>query len=142
MAPPGWYDDPEHETLFRYWNGSEWTEHRSAKTQLGPARPQTATGTYPGEKSVGLALLFNFLWPGAGHLYAGVRTGFGITFCVIGAVLFLMSLTIILLVIAFPAWLVMAIWSMVDVNKRVKQRNRDLGYLVADDLTTARRTMR
>ncbi|WP_024448354.1 DUF2510 domain-containing protein [Mycolicibacterium iranicum] len=27
---PGWYIDPDNEDRQRYWNGSDWTEHRTA----------------------------------------------------------------------------------------------------------------
>ena len=46
----GWYDDPEHPSQYRYWDGSEWTAHRSPKqTPPPPAAsssiPTSATGT-------------------------------------------------------------------------------------------------
>lgn len=28
-AGPGWYYDPEDEAIYRYWDGSAWTDHRS-----------------------------------------------------------------------------------------------------------------
>ena len=28
-AGPGWYYDPEDEAIYRYWNGEQWTDHRS-----------------------------------------------------------------------------------------------------------------
>ena len=28
-AGPGWYYDPDDEAIYRYWDGSRWTEHRS-----------------------------------------------------------------------------------------------------------------
>lgn len=34
--PAGWYDDPEHPAQFRYWDGAQWTEHRSPKTTRSP----------------------------------------------------------------------------------------------------------
>ena len=34
--PAGWYDDPEHPTQFRYWDGAQWTDHRSPKTSRSP----------------------------------------------------------------------------------------------------------
>ena len=30
-VPSGWYDDPEHPEQYRYWDGTNWTEHRSPK---------------------------------------------------------------------------------------------------------------
>ncbi len=30
-APAGWYDDPAAPGIMRWWNGSDWTEHRSPK---------------------------------------------------------------------------------------------------------------
>ncbi|MEL0139288.1 MAG: DUF2510 domain-containing protein [Acidimicrobiaceae bacterium] len=46
----GWYDDPEHPSQYRYWDGNEWTAHRSPKqTPPPPAAsssiPTSATGT-------------------------------------------------------------------------------------------------
>lgn len=69
-------------------------------------------------------MFLNFLWPGAGHLYAGVRTDFGIIFAVIGGGLLLLSLFTLGfgLLIALPAWLVMAPWSMIDVNNLLKDQ--------------------
>lgn len=37
-TPAGWYPDPEDATRSRWWNGAEWSEHRSA-----PATPYSAT---------------------------------------------------------------------------------------------------
>ncbi len=28
-ASPGWYYDPADEALYRFWNGTSWTEHSS-----------------------------------------------------------------------------------------------------------------
>lgn len=36
--PAAWYDDPEDPTQYRYWDGANWTDHRSPKT---PPRPAT-----------------------------------------------------------------------------------------------------
>jgi len=30
LAPPGWYADPEHAAVLRYWDGSQWTANRTA----------------------------------------------------------------------------------------------------------------
>ncbi|MEQ8840717.1 MAG: DUF2510 domain-containing protein [Acidimicrobiales bacterium] len=37
--PAGWYNDPEDVTQLRYWNGNEWTEHRSPRALAGAAAP-------------------------------------------------------------------------------------------------------
>lgn len=41
---PGWYDDPSDPELLRYWNGHEWTPHRTSKptdasAQTNPTEP-------------------------------------------------------------------------------------------------------
>lgn len=54
-APPAaWYDDPEDPASFRYWDGAQWTAHRSPKhgaqpfSQAGPAVVQPTTSETPG----------------------------------------------------------------------------------------------
>src|SRR4051794_27303242 len=59
-----------------------------------PFAPQT-----PEEKSPGLAILLSFLWPGSGHLYVGSDTEKGIAFTCISGLCFLISLTIVGLVL-------------------------------------------
>ncbi len=29
MSDPGWHPDPEDPAQVRYWDGAQWTEHRS-----------------------------------------------------------------------------------------------------------------
>lgn len=46
----GWYPDPDDSTQFRYWTGTDWTEHRSPRIATpAPARtgPGTVTPTAP-----------------------------------------------------------------------------------------------
>ena len=31
LPPPDWYTDPEDESQYRYWDGSEWTDHRAPR---------------------------------------------------------------------------------------------------------------
>lgn len=37
----GWFDDPEYPSQYRYWDGNEWTAHRSPK--LSPPPPPTSS---------------------------------------------------------------------------------------------------
>jgi uncharacterized protein (TIGR00266 family) len=48
--PAGWFDDPEDPASLRYWNGAEWTEHRSPKNApaaAGQAPPQGSPAQEP-----------------------------------------------------------------------------------------------
>lgn len=36
----GWYPDPENPGQLRYWDGQQWTEHRSAQTGATPPPQQ------------------------------------------------------------------------------------------------------
>lgn len=69
--------------------------------------------------------MLSFLWPGAGHLYAGDNSK-GTPFVVLSAVCFLISLTIIGLVISVPVWLGCAIYTMVDSGSAVTRYNDQL----------------
>ncbi|MGO8852570.1 MAG: DUF2510 domain-containing protein [Mycobacterium sp.] len=39
LAPPGWYPDPSGPPGQRYWDGSNWTEHRVAAPPPPPTPP-------------------------------------------------------------------------------------------------------
>jgi len=150
--PAGWYPDNRDPTKQRWWNGTAWTNQvhpqspgfcgscgaalkedqrfcaecgrAVAATPRNAPQPVQVRSQATQPKSVGLALFLNFIWPGAGHLYAGVRTDFGIIFAVIGGCLFLITLASygFGLILTFPAWAVMAAWSMIDVNKLLKEQ--------------------
>ncbi len=36
LPPADWYDDPENARQYRYWDGTQWTEHRSPKGLPAP----------------------------------------------------------------------------------------------------------
>jgi uncharacterized protein DUF2510 len=42
QTPAGWYVDPQDATQFRYWDGTQWTEHRSPR---GPTTTDQLTQT-------------------------------------------------------------------------------------------------
>jgi hypothetical protein len=45
-TPPGWYLDPQDPRTQRYWDGTQWTEHRSpAAQQAGPPTNGKATAS-------------------------------------------------------------------------------------------------
>jgi len=90
---------------------------------LHPWVPQAPT-----PKSAGLAIFLSFIWPGAGHLYAGGGTEKGIVFTCISGLCFLISLTIVGLIITIPVWFGTAIYTMFDSNTVVNSRNAALGF--------------
>jgi hypothetical protein len=46
-APANWYDDPEHPTQLRYWDGVAWTDHRAPKPAPAPAPAPLAAAPKP-----------------------------------------------------------------------------------------------
>ena len=72
----GWYDDPEYPSQYRYWDGNEWTAHRSPKqTPPSPATsnsiPASATETVSAAFT-----LFGQHWSGLLGLAAIATLGF------------------------------------------------------------------
>ena len=43
-TPPDWYPDPEHPGQLRYWDGSQWTDHRSPALTMDPASVESQPG--------------------------------------------------------------------------------------------------
>lgn len=55
-VPAAWYDDPEDPAQYRYWDGSEWTEHRAPKHAPAPPRSRggvVAETWHLGKQTVG-----------------------------------------------------------------------------------------
>ncbi len=49
LPPADWYPDPEDPTQQRYWDGTQWTEHRApAAAPAEPAAPAAPHGSSPG----------------------------------------------------------------------------------------------
>ena len=55
---PGWYDDPDTVSQFRYWDGSEWTEQRKPKP---PGSASNSGDSRRSDKSYVTTLLLCFL---------------------------------------------------------------------------------
>jgi hypothetical protein len=142
-APAGWYDAPEDPSTRQYWDGENWRPNLKcgscgsilagdvcascgARNTGGPLvasvplRP-VARSTPPEEKSVGLALLLNFLWPGMGHIYANVKTEFGIIMAVISGINAFLFITLIWIPFGIILWAIIAPWTMIDVNRELKR---------------------
>ena len=49
QTPAGWQPDPQNPGQLRYWDGTQWTEHRAPASQP-PAAPQTGTPLTPNPK--------------------------------------------------------------------------------------------
>ncbi|MEM9467729.1 MAG: DUF2510 domain-containing protein [Actinomycetota bacterium] len=46
-VPAGWYDDPEHPDQYRYWDGTDWSDHRAPKKP--PPAPSSEAGSMVSE---------------------------------------------------------------------------------------------
>jgi hypothetical protein len=58
QTPAGWYVDPQDMTQFRYWDGAQWTEHRSPRgpvstDQITQAGNDLAEGLSKGFNALG-----------------------------------------------------------------------------------------
>src|SRR4051794_3491474 len=58
QTPAGWFVDPQDATQFRYWDGSQWTDHRSprgpaATDQVSQAANDLADGLSKGFSAMG-----------------------------------------------------------------------------------------
>jgi ribosomal protein L37E len=66
-------------------------------------------------KSPRTAMWLSLSWPGAGHVYAGIAEK-GTILCVVAAVLFALSLTLIGPVLGLVAWLGLSLYTALDVS--------------------------
>jgi hypothetical protein len=72
--PPGWYRDPRHPHLERWWDGTAWTEHRREPAPVGPAPVSPVPGRPPGGEASGRAKVIALTTAGV-VLLAAIVTG-------------------------------------------------------------------
>ncbi len=58
----GWFDDPEHPSQYRYWDGNEWTAHRSPKQSPPPPPTSSSIPTSATETVSAAFTLFGQHW--------------------------------------------------------------------------------
>lgn len=66
LPAAGWYDDPENPSQYRYWDGAQWTEHRSAKQT--PSPPGSASHEHPRSASEVVGASFSVMSQNVGPL--------------------------------------------------------------------------
>jgi hypothetical protein len=81
-----------------------------------------AVQTIGGKQPV-LAVILSIILPGVGHLYVGDTSGLAITLLVLTCVEVFLSLTILLIPLAFIIWLPCAIWGAIDSREKAQQWN-------------------
>jgi hypothetical protein len=69
----------------------------------------------PKAKSARSAMWLSLTWPGAGHVYAGIAEK-GVIFCVVSAILFALSLTLIGPLLGLVLWLGLSLYTAIDVS--------------------------
>jgi TM2 domain-containing membrane protein YozV len=69
-----------------------------------------------------VAVLLSFLWLGAGHLYAG-QIGVGVALLITDFFLWLISFTLIGLIVTIPIWLILAPIAMITSANAVSSYN-------------------
>ncbi|NNN37523.1 DUF2510 domain-containing protein [Streptomyces sp. S3(2020)] len=72
--PPGWYRDPAHPHLERWWDGTAWTEHRREPAPAGPPPVPPVPGRPPGGEAPGRAKAVALITAGV-VLVASIVTG-------------------------------------------------------------------
>jgi len=77
LPPAGWFPDPQDPTQYRYWDGGQWTDHRSPRTspaadQLTRAGQDLADGLSRGISAAGSWMQKNVGSSSAGQTFASV----------------------------------------------------------------------
>ena len=72
----GWFDDPEYPSQYRYWDGNEWTTHRSPKQSPPPPPTSSSIPTSATETVSAAFTLFGQHWVSLLGLAAIAMLGF------------------------------------------------------------------
>ena len=72
----GWYDDPEYPSQYRYWDGNEWTAHRSPKQTPPPPATSSSIPASATETVSAAFTLFGQHWVSLLGLAAIATLGF------------------------------------------------------------------
>ena len=72
----GWFDDPEYPSQYRYWDGNEWTAHRSPKQSPPPPPTSSSIPTSATETVSAAFTLFGQHWVSLLGLAAIATLGF------------------------------------------------------------------
>ena len=72
----GWFDDPEYPSQYRYWDGNEWTAHRSPKQSPPPPPTSSSIPTSATETVSAAFTLFGQHWVSLLGLAAIAMLGF------------------------------------------------------------------
>ncbi|MFA7266255.1 MAG: DUF2510 domain-containing protein [Candidatus Nanopelagicales bacterium] len=119
QATPGWYSDPWAPNTQRYWDGNSWTSHNALQPVVAYVAPVQ-------QKSVGIAILLTFLFPGLGHIYIGMNEK-GMPFFIPNAVAFVLVLVVwIALPLIFVLWLVTFIICVLSISEDTDRVNAAL----------------
>lgn len=139
-TPAGWHTDPRDAGLYRFWNGSAWTDHTSPKIAPPGGTQQTSVhspgGPRRGAKTNGVAYLLAILLGGvAAHRFYLGRFRSGFAFLVLfygGYVLAAFAPTMEIVYFAAAAVIGACVWWLVDlvlIPNYVQDANKDLSIL-------------
>jgi Protein of unknown function (DUF2510) len=74
QTPAGWYVDPQDAAQFRYWDGAQWTEHRSPRGPTSTDQLNQAAGDLADGLSRGFSAMGTWINQNTGVGQSGVPT--------------------------------------------------------------------
>lgn len=121
--PDGWHPgDPGSEPT-QAWYPAPAPHGQGLRAYAAP--PPQPVVVVPA-KTGGLAVLFSFLWLGAGHLYAG-RTVAGVVYLFTNLVLWLLTFIPFAAFVTVPIWFVLFVVAAATSHAACTAHNRRLG---------------